>query len=234
MQKTYYVIYRTINLENKKEYIGQHTTNNLNDGYIGSGKALKKAIKKYGKEKFLCEHIMYAVNEAALNFFEKCLVTPEYIKDDNNYNLREGGGNKGRYSEESKKRMSQNRKGKTSGHKHPLYGKKHSEETKKKISNSNKGNKFRLGAILSQQTKDKISKGHVGKCCSQIVIDSLSKDIPPLINKNTGEIFIGRKNVKAFSREHNLDDSALLRVINGVSKYHKGFYLYNQDLKGAA
>ena len=29
-----------------------HMTNNLNDGYMGSGVILTKAIKKYGKDKF--------------------------------------------------------------------------------------------------------------------------------------------------------------------------------------
>jgi len=46
-------VYITTNLINGKQYIGDHSTYNLEDGYIGSGKtALIPAIKKYGKQNF--------------------------------------------------------------------------------------------------------------------------------------------------------------------------------------
>lgn len=44
------VIYETINLINGKRYIGQDANDNPN--YLGSGKNLKKAIEKYGRENF--------------------------------------------------------------------------------------------------------------------------------------------------------------------------------------
>lgn len=46
-----YIIYKTTCLVNNMKYIGWHSTNNLNDGYLGSGKYLLRAIDKYGKEK---------------------------------------------------------------------------------------------------------------------------------------------------------------------------------------
>lgn len=47
------IIYKTTNLLNGKIYIGQDRNNNPN--YYGSGKLLKLAIKKYGKENFTKE-----------------------------------------------------------------------------------------------------------------------------------------------------------------------------------
>jgi hypothetical protein len=44
-----YFIYKTTNLLNGKYYIGMHVTNQIDDGYLGSGKYLNNAIKKYGK-----------------------------------------------------------------------------------------------------------------------------------------------------------------------------------------
>lgn len=45
-----HLIYKITNLINNKIYIGYHSTNDIHDNYFGSGVALNKAIKKYGKK----------------------------------------------------------------------------------------------------------------------------------------------------------------------------------------
>ena len=64
------IIYKTTNLVNGKIYIGKDKNNN--PSYLGSGKILKLAIKKYGKENFTKETIEkshLALNLLALAFF---------------------------------------------------------------------------------------------------------------------------------------------------------------------
>lgn len=86
-----YIIYKVTNIVNNKIYIGKHKTKNINDNYIGSGKILKKSIKKYGKGKFLKE-ILYIFNtEEKMNEMEKEIVDEEFVKRNDVYNIGTGG-----------------------------------------------------------------------------------------------------------------------------------------------
>ena len=50
--KKFNYIYLITNTLNNKIYVGKHSTDNLDDGYMGSGKIIIRAIKKYNKENF--------------------------------------------------------------------------------------------------------------------------------------------------------------------------------------
>lgn len=92
MEKKYNYVYKIRNKLNDMEYIGVHSTDNLDDEYFGSGIYLKNAIKKYGKENFekhIIEH--YDSRKEALNK-EKEIVCVEYVRDKKVYNLVLGGG----------------------------------------------------------------------------------------------------------------------------------------------
>jgi hypothetical protein len=91
-QKKYHYIYKTTNLINKKYYIGMHSTHNMDDGYIGSGKRLWYSIKKYGKENFKCEILEMLPDRNSLKKREKELVNESTIKDELCMNLQLGGG----------------------------------------------------------------------------------------------------------------------------------------------
>jgi hypothetical protein len=89
--KKYIYFYKIENKINGNFYYGIHKTSNLNDGYLGSGKRILYAIKKYGKENFNKEILMFfnTYNEA-LNY-ESEIVTEELILDSSCYNLALGG-----------------------------------------------------------------------------------------------------------------------------------------------
>lgn len=87
----FYTTYKTTNLVNGHFYIGRHATDNLDDGYLGSGTRLRDAIRKYGREKFKKEIIGFYENEWEMNDAEAALITPELIADPRCYNLTGGG-----------------------------------------------------------------------------------------------------------------------------------------------
>ena len=109
-------------------YIGSHQTDNLNDGYIGSGKHLKRAIQKYGKENFKFEILYFLPSKEEMFEVERNIVNEDFVKDPLTYNLKIGGsgGNPGIVG--------------------AFKGKKHSEETKEKI---------RQAALLQVVTEEK-------------------------------------------------------------------------------
>jgi hypothetical protein len=91
-KKKYHFIYKTINLTDKKYYIGMHSTHNLDDGYMGSGTRLKRSIKKYGKENFKCEILEFLPNREKLKEREKQIITEGVLIDNMCMNIQPGGG----------------------------------------------------------------------------------------------------------------------------------------------
>lgn len=89
--KKYYIVYRTTNTLNGRIYIGFHSTNNLDDGYLGSGKLIKAAIKKYGRGNFTREILFIFDNRDDAEAKERELVNYAFIAEDTNYNLSIGG-----------------------------------------------------------------------------------------------------------------------------------------------
>lgn len=87
----YFIIYQITNLINGRTYIGKHETSDLNDGYMGSGVAICRAIKMYGKENFSKEILYFLETREEMNSLEKEIVCEDFVKMDHTYNLALGG-----------------------------------------------------------------------------------------------------------------------------------------------
>lgn len=90
MDKKYY-LYEIRNIINNKIYIGIHATNNLDDGYMGSGKLLKRAIEKHGIENFNKKILSFYDSLDKLLDAEKTIVNEDFIKRNDTYNISIGG-----------------------------------------------------------------------------------------------------------------------------------------------
>jgi hypothetical protein len=121
-----YIVYKTTNLINNMIYIGVHKTNNIDDGYIGSGKFFKLAVKKYGKNYFKKEILFIYDNIEDAYKKEKELVNEDFIMSDKTYNLVCGGSIS----------ISFKRKNVLRGDKHPMWGKKTTIDSNLKRSNT--------------------------------------------------------------------------------------------------
>jgi hypothetical protein len=149
----YYIIYKTTNIVNGFEYTGQHSTTNLNDGYLGSGLRLKNAINQYGKESFKKE-ILYICNTFdEMNQKEIELVNESYIKRVDTYNIVLG----------SCSGVGKNNKGKIPWNKGVTGVIKYSEETKQKMSESAKKPKSEETKLRMRKPKIKSTCPHCGK-----------------------------------------------------------------------
>ena len=86
-----YIIYKIVNQVNGRYYIGRHATKNINDSYMGSGKAILNAIKKYGIESFTKEILAEASSREELWELEKQIVNDQIVNDPLSYNMAYGG-----------------------------------------------------------------------------------------------------------------------------------------------
>lgn len=91
-RKKHHIIYKTTCLVTSRYYIGMHSTDNLDDGYMGSGKRLWRSIQKHGLDQHRCEIIEHLPTRESLRIREHELVNEELLADTMCMNLALGGG----------------------------------------------------------------------------------------------------------------------------------------------
>lgn len=170
-QKKYHYIYKTTNIITNKYYIGMHSTDDIGDGYIGSGKRLWYSINKHGKENHNIEILEYLSNRKELSNKEKEIVNEELLNDKMCMNLVIGGVG-GIFNEEHHEKM---KKGASKFLKDKWKDEKYRNKTlKMMIENTKKTH--REGKLKydnfkdkhhTEETKIKMSKSSKGTGCGE-------------------------------------------------------------------
>lgn len=85
--------YFTLHLQSGRFYIGIHSTSNPNDGYLGSGADLVKAIRANGRDQFRRIDVAWFDSRAEASAWEAAAVSPEVVRNPMSFNIATGGGN---------------------------------------------------------------------------------------------------------------------------------------------
>lgn len=169
----YYIIYETTNNLNNKKYRGVHQTNNLDDGYLGSGRALIESIEQNGCENFSRKILKFCDSSKEMYNWEKEYVNKQWVNSNDTYNLKTGGH--GGWDHENLNSETQRRKWKKSMSSPKRKTKEYKEKMKiinRRIALNNwKTGKFNveqsskafLGKHHTEETKRKMSELKKGK-----------------------------------------------------------------------
>lgn len=150
--------------EDVRFYIGKHSTTNIEDGYMGSGRKLKDYVK--AKSPILSKEILaiFDIEQDAYNY-EAELVNEEWLNRPDVLNLKLGGNIAFSYSQESRDKMSAARKGRFTGKDNHRYGVSLSPETRAKLSKAITGKPGpNTGKVWSDTSRNKMSESR--KACT--------------------------------------------------------------------
>lgn len=168
------IIYKTTNLVNGKIYIGQYSGHNKK--YLGSGKLLRLAIKKYGVDKFIRE-ILEECDTCLLNEKETYWIKKFNSFDKSiGYNMTETGraSHKGCHHSDSTKNIMSLQK---LGDKNPNFGKPLSKEQKDKFTTK--------GLIRTEKWRLRLSKSKLGDKNPAFGKPAHNKDVSMSTNSKT-------------------------------------------------
>jgi len=217
MKTTKYIIYKITNLLNNKIYIGQHKTTNINDGYMGSGKVIRFAIKKNGKDNFKKEILFVYDNIHEMNSKERELVNEIFINQSNTYNLKTGGNKLYIVSEETKKLMSLSALNMKPELRQKIIDNTPimTDETKRKLSIAAKNQIHKTGYALSNETKKNMKESHLGYVMPNSQKENISKALTGRIVSNETCL-----NISKSLMGRKLSSETKLKISNSKKKYY--------------
>lgn len=159
-RRRFHYVYKTTRITDGKFYIGMHSTDDMDDEYLGSGTRITRSIRKHGADKHVREILFTLLDRSQLCEKEKDVIA-SFRGNPLCMNLNEGGdggwdyvnenGLKPKPGHPSWERIAE---GVARGNRHPsriqknierlgtgMLGKKHSVETKRKLADSQTGRK---------------------------------------------------------------------------------------------
>lgn len=163
-EKRYHYIYKTTCKITNKFYVGMHSTDSLQDGYMGSGKRLGNSIRKHGRENHATEILEFLPDRSSLKSRESQIVNEQFLQDPLCMNISLGGG--GGFSSEEHRKKAQAAGGKKVLQ---ILSKRHVErlandsDYRDRFCKSLKGIQNFLGKSHSDESKQKIGKSNKGK-----------------------------------------------------------------------
>lgn len=197
-KRKYHYIYKITRFDGKF-YIGLHSTDNLEDGYFGSGARITNSVKYHGRDKHTFEILEFLPSRAALKIREREIVNEEFLKLTECLNLTLGGGG-GDFSESTCEKISKSRKGvpntpeQRARISEALKGKKKPEGFGEKVSRGLAGRK------LTEEHKEKVRAAQIGRKLSSEHVAAqtagkIGKRHSEERNKRKGERMKGKPNL---------------------------------------
>jgi hypothetical protein len=171
----FYFIYKTYS-SSGLYYYGRHTTENINDGYFGSGKWIRSIKDKSTLKRDI---ILFCENQEELLKKEEEYITM-YINDPKCMNFNENSiGFSSNNNPNKLLKGSKILSDRVKGEKNGMYGKKHTEEFKDHLRKMNSGeNGSFYGKKHTDEAKEKIRQKKIGTKFSPEVIEKLKKRFP--------------------------------------------------------
>lgn len=215
--------YKTTCILTEKYYIGIHSTSNIDDGYLGSGKRLRYSIRKYGKENHIKEILEFFKSREETEKKE-CILINESVNDSNCMNLTNGGkGFKKNHTKKTKIKISKSLSGKTYNE---LHG-NNAEIEKEKRKNSVKKH---WDSLTEEEKNKRIHK--MTKNMKEFYKTNHSKRFgkpapqqfkPILQFTKDGEFIREWDGTKTASINLNICASSISRNLNGINKTSGNF-----------
>ena len=236
--------YMVTNKINGKVYVGSHSWDKegIDPNYYGSGTAITRAVRKYGKDNFQVEVLYYYDTVEECRADEERILTEYNVRDcPHSYNLKNSaiGFTSDDMTDEIRQKLSRAMKGKNNpmygkhptlseehrnkisqalrGENNPMYGKTHTENTRKKMSQAKKGeNNPMYGRTRTENTRNKIAIANGGK---------------PFVAIKDGKVKIFTSQMEC-SRVLGLHHSAINKCLKGKYKTTGGYtFKYIEELE---